>query len=92
MPNTTFGRSASEYNLGVLELSGETQTVDISRLFMEFNIYESVLENSMTCDITVIDGVGLFNNIPIVGGETTLHIIVNSPLVEGLSSQMCQNR
>lgn len=86
MPNPIFGRSASEYNLGVLELSGQTQTVDISRLFLEFNIYESILENNMTCDITVLDGVGLFNNIPIVGGETQLHIIVNSPLIDGVSS------
>jgi len=83
MPN--FGRSASEYNLGVLELIGQNQTVDISKLYLEINIYESLLENSMTCDITILDAVGLFNAVPIVGGSCDLHVIINSPLVSGVS-------
>jgi len=82
----SFGRSAHEYHLGVLEIIGSNETVDITKLFLEFNIYESLVENSMTFDVSIIDSLNLFKNVPIIGGETQIHVIINSPLVDSFSS------
>lgn len=45
------------------------ETIDISALFLQINIYESIFSNFMTGDIIINDGLDLLNNFPIICQE-----------------------
>lgn len=69
--------SQTPYNKGVItnvtiitDNGGLTATKDISSLVIEFNIYQSIFENAMTCDVSLLDASGtIFEEIGATGQE-----------------------
>jgi len=57
-----------EYSLSLLNYNGG-QFVDIKRITAEFNIYEDLFNNSLACEIVLLDSIGLLERVPIVGDE-----------------------
>jgi len=47
-----------------------SQTLDISRIFTDFNIYEDMLQSQLTGDISIDDSLELVETFPIIGEET----------------------
>ena len=51
--------------------------IDLKAAWSDFNIYEDLFQNYLTANITIIDGVGLLESLPIIG-EETIHISVKT--------------
>jgi hypothetical protein len=66
---------AGEYDLTILTLvspHGDTgsREIDLRGSWSDLNIYEDMFSSTLTADITIVDGVGLLESLPIMGEET----------------------
>lgn len=60
-----------QYTLDRLSIiSHDGAEADLLHIFTEFNVYEDVLMNNLSGNISLADGVDLISKLPIVGGET----------------------
>ena len=72
-----IGNAGTPYSGGVVpnvmiiaDNGGKTVTKDITPLVLEFNINQSIFENSMTCDISIMDASGtIFEELQMSGQE-----------------------
>jgi len=72
-----IGNAGTPYSGGIIpnvtiiaDNGGKTVTKDITPLVLEFNVYQSILENSMTCDISLVDAAGVvFEELQMSGQE-----------------------
>ena len=70
---------AGEYELLKLTLTSPNRKnkgyIDLKAVWSDLNIYEDVFASCLTGDITLIDGMGLMENVPIIGEETiNIHV------------------
>ena len=65
-------------NLSVHIIDNTGTDIEITRMFTELNIFESVFEMFLHGEITIQDTLDLISNTPIVGGED-LEIIIETP-------------
>jgi len=65
-------------NLSIIMTSNTGKTIDLTKLFLEINIYESIFNNFLNGKITILDTLDLISNIPITGNEDIqIDIITN---------------
>jgi hypothetical protein len=72
-----IGNAGTPYSGGIVpnitiiaDNGGKTVTKDITPLVLEFNIHQSIFENSMTCDISLVDASGtIFEEMQMTGQE-----------------------
>lgn len=58
------------YKLNDFRLIGASGTdVDLTRLFLEVNIFEDIRTPTITGDVMISDAIGLYNNLPVTGEE-----------------------
>jgi len=57
-----------EYDIALVNFENK-QAIDIKRILAEFNFYENIFSNTLTCDLVILDAVGLIDRFPIVGNE-----------------------
>ena len=62
---------AGDYNLDfiVIHNHNESEAVDIKKLVVEFNLYESIYANAMTGSLVIADTTNLIGNLPVQGTE-----------------------
>ena len=70
---------AGEYELLKLTLTSPNRKnkgyIDLKAVWSDLNIYEDVFASCLTGDITLTDGMGLMENVPIIGEETiNIHV------------------
>ena len=70
---------AGEYELLKLTLTSPNRKnkgyIDLKNAWSDLNIYEDVFASCLTGDITITDGMGLMENVPIIGEETiNIHV------------------
>jgi len=70
---------AGDYDLLKLTLTSPNRKnkgyVDLRDAFSDLNIYEDVFASCLTGNITISDGLGLMENVPIIGEETiNIHV------------------
>ena len=72
--------NAGQYDLREMRLvlSGQSQAIDIRNLYTEFNIYEDILGNCISGNVTIIDSLNLLTRIGFSGNER-LKIVVDTP-------------
>ena len=78
---------AGNYSIKQLTIIGEKTTVDLSAMFTEINIFESIYSASLTGWVTVNDALNLIsgsNSLPIMGNEV---IIIEVSVGEHVSQQ-----
>jgi len=56
-------------NFSLKMTSNTGQVIDLSKLFLEVNIYESIFNNFLNGKITILDTFDLITNVPITGNE-----------------------
>ena len=63
--------STGDFNIEECILtSHKGEQIDISQLFGQLNIYESIFSNTLSGNITLVDAIGLIEGMPIIGEET----------------------
>jgi hypothetical protein len=62
--------------------------IDLRNSWSELNIFEDMFSSTLTCDITIVDGVGLTEFLPIIGEETLTIKIKTSNLTNQRPTQI----
>lgn len=63
-----------DFTLGKIELeSNDGVVIDLIPLFVELNIFESIFNNTMSGNVVINDGLGLYDSLSLSGGEK-IHI------------------
>lgn len=62
-------RLPSDYYFKHLTISNDEQIVDIKNIMVGFEIYEDIYAAGWTGKLHIIDGIDLYDNFPIIGGE-----------------------
>lgn len=63
-------RLAGDYNLKRLVISNETSSQDLSQMMIGLEIFEDIYAPGITGNIHINDAIDLYENMPIIGGET----------------------
>jgi hypothetical protein len=67
--NPTLGNEVHECSLKSPHKPGGG-IIDLRNSWSELNIFEDMFSSTLTCDINIVDGVGLTEFLPIIGEET----------------------
>ena len=72
-----------DYELKSLSLTSPNRegSIDLRAAWSDLNIYENIFSSCLTANIDIVDGVGLMENVPIIG-EETIHIKVQTANLE----------
>lgn len=65
-------RFPGDYNIQKLLLTDYSQSnqIAIGDLVKQIDLYESIFDNTLKAELTIVDGIGLIETVPIVGEET----------------------
>lgn len=57
-----------EYEIALINYK-QDQVIDLKRILSEFNVYEDIFNNTMSCELVLLDSIGLLERLPIIGDE-----------------------
>ena len=87
MAKQTEQQRASGVRVDFIELQTPTETFDLSKLLISFNMWESIYSECVRAEVVINDSVNLPYYAPILG-EETLNMIFSTESVEGEDNEI----